>query len=67
MLQSSPKIFSHLILISGLLLMIVPIWMIFASSTHSNSTIRSEGMQLFIGDNFVDNYDKSFKYKRWIF
>jgi sn-glycerol 3-phosphate transport system permease protein len=58
MLKSSPKIFSHLILISGLLLMIVPIWMIFASSTHSNSTIRSEGMQLFIGENFIDNYDK---------
>ena len=45
-------------LISGLLLMIVPIWMIFASSTHTNSTIRSEGMQLFIGENFIDNYDK---------
>ena len=58
MLQSSPKIFSHIILIIGILLMIVPIWIIFASSTHSNSTIRSEGMQIFIGDNFVENYDK---------
>ena len=58
MLQSSPKIFSHFALISGILLMIVPIWMIFASSTHTNSTIRSEGMQLFIGENFIDNYDK---------
>ena len=56
--QFSPKIFSHLILISGILLMIVPIWMIFASSTHSNSTIGSEGMQIFIGDNFVENYNK---------
>jgi sn-glycerol 3-phosphate transport system permease protein len=58
MLKSSPKIFSHFMLISGLLLMIVPIWMIFASSTHTNSTIRSEGMQLFIGENFINNYDK---------
>jgi sn-glycerol 3-phosphate transport system permease protein len=58
MLKSSPKIFSHIILISGILLMIVPIWMIFASSTHPNSTIRSEGMQIFIGDNFIDNYNK---------
>ncbi|MDC0624066.1 ABC transporter permease subunit [Alphaproteobacteria bacterium] len=58
MLKSSPKIFSHFMLISGLLLMIVPIWMIFTSSTHTNSTIRSEGMQLFIGENFIDNYDK---------
>ncbi|MDC0217364.1 ABC transporter permease subunit [Pelagibacteraceae bacterium] len=58
MLKSSPKIFSHFMLISGLLLMIVPIWMIFASSTHTNSTIRFEGMQLFIGENFIDNYDK---------
>ena len=58
MLKFSPKIFSHFMLISGLLLIIVPIWMIFASSTHTNSTIRSEGMQLFIGENFIDNYDK---------
>ena len=58
MSQFSPKIFSHLTLISGILLMIVPIWMIFASSTHSNSTIGSEGMQIFIGDNFVENYNK---------
>ena len=58
MIKLSPKIFSHLILISGILLMIIPIWMIFASSTHSNSTIRSEGMQIFIGDNFINNYDK---------
>jgi len=58
MIQSSPKIFSHLILISGILLMIVPIWMIFASSTHSNSLVRSEGMQIFIGNNLIENYDK---------
>ena len=58
MIQSSPKIFSHLILISGILLMIVPIWMIFASSTHSNSLVRSEGMQIFVGNNLIENYDK---------
>ena len=58
MIKLSPKIFSHLILISGILLMIIPIWMIFASSTHSNSTIRSAGMQIGIGDNFINNYDK---------
>jgi sn-glycerol 3-phosphate transport system permease protein len=58
MIKLSPKIFSHLILISGILLMIIPIWMIFASSTHSNSTIRSSGMQIVIGDNFINNYDK---------
>ena len=58
MIKLSPKIFSHLILISGIILMIIPIWMIFASSTHSNSTIRSAGMQIVIGDNFINNYDK---------
>ena len=50
--------FSHFFFLLGLVILVVPVWMIFASSTHTNSTIRSEGMQLFIGENFIDNYDK---------
>ena len=50
--------FSHLILFIGIFIMIAPVWMIFASSTHSNSLVRSEGMQIFIGNNLIENYDK---------
>tara|TARA_B100000929_G_scaffold289449_1_gene280131 strand:+ start:240 stop:1064 length:825 start_codon:yes stop_codon:yes gene_type:complete len=58
MFKTSSKIFSQFILISGVLLMIVPIWIIFASSTHSNSVIQSDGMQWFMGDQFIKNYDQ---------
>ena len=49
---------SHSILICGVLLMIVPLWLVFASSTHSNSFIYNEGMQWKIGGEFFDNYDR---------
>ena len=41
---------SHTILILGVLLMVVPIWIAFASSTHENVTILKEGMQWGLGD-----------------
>jgi Rieske Fe-S protein len=49
---------SHSILIWGVLLMIVPLWLVFASSTHTNSYIYNEGMQWKIGGEFFENYDK---------
>ncbi len=49
---------SHSILICGVLLMIVPLWLVFASSTHSNNFIYNEGMQWKIGGEFFDNYDR---------
>ena len=48
----------HIILIVGVLLMVVPIWIIFASSTHDNGTILSQGMQWGLGDQFIENYDR---------
>ena len=36
---------THLILILGILIMILPIWIIFASSTHDNLTLATKGMQ----------------------
>ena len=47
---------NHLILIFGLLLMIVPVWIIFASSTHTSLFINTNGLQFLLGDNFIDNY-----------
>ena len=33
------QIIAHIVLILGVLLMVVPIWIIFASSTHDNGAI----------------------------
>ena len=49
---------THSVLIWGVLLMLVPLWLVFASSTHSNSYIYNEGMQWKIGGEFFDNYDR---------
>ena len=40
--------------------MVVPIWIIFASSTHDNGTILSKGMQWGLGDQLIENYDMHF-------
>ena len=49
---------THFILIVGVLLMIIPIWITFASSTHDNGKILSKGMQWGLGNQFIENYDK---------
>ena len=49
---------THSVLISGVLLMIIPLWLIFASSTHSNSIIYNEGMQWKVGGELIENYDR---------
>jgi len=46
----------HSILILGTLLILAPIWIIFASSTHDSYTIATKGMQFGIGDEFLNNY-----------
>jgi sn-glycerol 3-phosphate transport system permease protein len=48
---------AHLILILGILIMILPIWIIFASSTHDNLTLATKGLQLGLGDNLYYNYN----------
>ena len=39
--------FSHFILFIGILIMIFPVWMIFARSTHTGLTINTHGLQMF--------------------
>ena len=36
--------------------MIVPVWIIFASSTHTSLFINTNGLQFFLGDSFKENY-----------
>ena len=49
---------THSVLIWGVLLMIILLWLIFASSTHSNSIIYNEGMQWKVGGELIENYDR---------
>jgi len=49
---------AHTVLFLGVLLMVVPIWIAFASSTHENVTILKEGMKWGLGDQLVKNYNE---------
>ena len=49
---------AHIILFIGILVMILPIWLTFASSTFENETIVTEGMKWGIGNNFYTNYNE---------
>ena len=57
--MKSNKVSDHLILIAGMLFMLVPIWLIFASSTHNPNTIVSDGLQWLPGDNFTAIYSEA--------
>ena len=57
MSKTISQLLSHFILIAGIFLMVVPIWIIFASSTHDNITILSDGMKWGLGDQLIKNYN----------
>ncbi|WED23116.1 sn-glycerol-3-phosphate ABC transporter permease UgpE [Vibrio sp. JC009] len=57
--MKSNKITDHIILIIGAMVMLAPIWLIFASSTHDSSTLLTEGLQFIPGDKFFEVYDKA--------
>ena len=40
------------------MLLVVPIWVAFASATHENITILSEGMKWVLGDKLLKNSNK---------
>ncbi len=52
------EILTHIILILGVLLMVLPIWFSFATSTHDNVSIMTEGMKFFLGESFTYNYNE---------
>jgi sn-glycerol 3-phosphate transport system permease protein len=37
-------------------LLVLPIWLVFTTSTHSARTLAEEGIQWWIGDQFLENY-----------
>lgn len=50
------KILDHLILIAGVLFLLLPIWIAFASSTHPPETLLADGLQFWFGDHFRETY-----------
>jgi len=52
------QIFAHLILFLGMMVMVIPIWISFASSTHENVAILTEGMKWGLGDQLLINYSE---------
>ena len=59
--------FSHLILFIGIFIMIVPVWLIFASSTHTSLLINTQGLQFYLGDSFFENYIRVLLYEGGFF
>lgn len=52
------QLIAHIVLLSGAFLMVVPIWIAYASSTHPNVFIVTEGLQFIPGDQFWQNYNE---------
>ena len=52
------QIFSHVILFIGVSVMVIPIWIAFASSTHENVAVLTEGMKWGLGDQLLKNYSE---------
>ncbi|MBO6560568.1 MAG: sn-glycerol-3-phosphate ABC transporter permease UgpE [Nisaea sp.] len=50
------KPLDHLILMLGVLFLLLPIWIAFASSTHRPETLLGEGLQFWFGDYFWETY-----------
>ena len=47
---------THVILICGALFMTLPVWIAFATSTHSPETILRDGLQFWPGGHFFATY-----------
>ncbi|MEQ9815543.1 MAG: sn-glycerol-3-phosphate ABC transporter permease UgpE [Azospirillaceae bacterium] len=49
-------VFSHVILLLGVLIVVFPVWVTFVGSTHSLPEIRSAPMSLIPGSSLLENY-----------
>ena len=50
------QLLNHLLLTLGVAFLALPLWMVFASSTHDPATIIRDGMQLGLSDQFFETY-----------
>lgn len=52
---------NHLILITGVLFLAAPLYVVLMSSTHSTATLQQQGLQWLPGDQLLNNYLAVFK------
>lgn len=52
------QVSGHVILIIGAIFMSAPVWVAFMSSTHSAETLFREGLQIWPGGHFLENYNE---------
>ena len=52
------NISTHCILIMGMLFMTTPVWIAFATSTHSAETVFRDGLQWWFGAHFFETYNE---------
>jgi len=57
--QVADQVIDHLVLIIGGALLLFPIWLIFASSTHEATTIMKDGLQWLPGDQLTSIYQEA--------
>ncbi|MGY0399077.1 MAG: ABC transporter permease subunit [Ostreibacterium sp.] len=50
------KISDHIILLIGVVFLLLPLWIAFASSTHSAEDIAKNGVQFWFGNEFIHTY-----------
>ncbi len=58
MVERTPilNILTHLILITGLVMLLVPLWIVFVASTHDFRTVNTVPMPLWPGNRMIENY-----------
>lgn len=49
-------VLNHAILLAGVLFLVTPLWVAFASSTHAPETLLRDGLQFWVGDRFWKTY-----------
>lgn len=55
-MRNKVSLFDHGILWVGVIFLLMPLWIAFASSTHTAEYIANEGVQFWFGDNFINTY-----------
>lgn len=50
------QMIDHIILIIGAVFLLLPVWVVIASSTHTSAYIAQHGVQFWFGDHFLQTY-----------
>ncbi len=61
------RCYAHAVLIGGLVFLLGPVLLIISSSTHTTQTLQQQGLQWFVGDQFVQNYSRILAFEAGFF